>query len=109
MVFKFQVPYPLKLKAAGPFKYFQQREQLRITDFIMNPMVLMTLIPLLFMMVLPRLSDPETRKEMEQLQMPKVDTPELSEIMTNLFGGGGGGGSSHQKQSRVKPGKRKEK
>lgn len=34
-----QVPYPLKFKVRGPFKYFQVREAWRITDFLMNPMV----------------------------------------------------------------------
>ena len=34
-----QVTYPLKFKARGKVNYFQQREQWRITDFLMNPMV----------------------------------------------------------------------
>lgn len=34
-----QVTYPLKFKARGKANYFQQREQWRITDFLMNPMV----------------------------------------------------------------------
>ena len=73
----------------------------------MNPMVMMTLVPLFFVMILPRLSDPETRKEMEQLQMPKVETPEFSEILTKYFGSGGSGSGGHQKQLRSKAGKRK--
>lgn len=34
-----QVPYPLKLKALTTFRYFQQREQWKMTDFIFSPMV----------------------------------------------------------------------
>jgi len=32
------VPYPLKMKAFAKFRYFQVREQLRVTDFLLNPM-----------------------------------------------------------------------
>lgn len=112
LFFSKQIVYPLKLKSIGPLKYFQQREQWRMTDFLLNPMVLMTVLPLAFMMILPRLGDAETRKEMEQLQMPKMETPELSEIMTNFFGGGAGGGTSaNQKSStgKFRPGRRKDK
>ncbi|CAG0900489.1 unnamed protein product, partial [Darwinula stevensoni] len=82
-----QVPYPLKLKAKMPLKYFMAREQWRITDFLFSPMVIMMVIPLLFVMILPKLmNDPDTRKEMEQLQMPKYEVPDLSEVMTSFFG-----------------------
>ncbi|XP_068217282.1 endoplasmic reticulum membrane protein complex subunit 7 [Palaemon carinicauda] len=107
-----QMPHPLRLKSVGPFRYYMQREQWRITDFLMNPMVLMTVLPLALMMILPRLNDPETRKEMEQIQAPKLETPELSEIITSLFGGGSGSsqsqGSSQQK-IRSRQSKRKDK
>ena len=33
------VSYPFKFKARGKASYFQVREQWRITDFLMNPMV----------------------------------------------------------------------
>ena len=33
------VSYPLRFKARGKAAYFQQREQWRITDILMNPMV----------------------------------------------------------------------
>lgn len=75
-------------------------------------MVLMTVLPLVLMMILPRLNDPETRKEMEQIQMPKMDTPELSEIMTSFFGGGGSGQGqcqSTQPKMRSRANKRKDK
>ncbi|CAG0894885.1 unnamed protein product [Cyprideis torosa] len=83
-----QVPYPVKMKARGSFKYFQQREQWRITDFIFSPMVLMMVLPLILIMVLPKMvNDPEARKEMEQFQMPKYDMPDLSELLTSTLGG----------------------
>uniref|UniRef100_A0A1W7RAL0 ER membrane protein complex subunit 7 n=1 Tax=Hadrurus spadix TaxID=141984 RepID=A0A1W7RAL0_9SCOR len=86
-----QIPYPLKFKIRGPYKYFQVRETWRITDFLFNPMVLMMVLPLLLIMVLPKMmnaADPETQREMQQMQMPKYDMPELSEMMTSLFTGG---------------------
>ncbi|CAO1297911.1 unnamed protein product [Diamesa hyperborea] len=86
-----QVPYPLKLKALTRFRYFQQREQWKITDFLMNPMVLMMLLPLLLLVVLPKImSDPETKKEMENLKLPSLggDMPDMSDMITKFFGGG---------------------
>lgn len=35
-----QVPYPLKMRPLAPFRYFQVREQWRMTDFLLNPMVM---------------------------------------------------------------------
>lgn len=109
-----QMPHPLRMKSLGPYRYFLQREQWRLTDTLMNPMVLMTVLPLVLMMILPRLNDPETRKEMEQIQMPKMDTPELSEIMTSIFGGGSSSSGQGQCQSsqpkmRSRANKRKDK
>jgi len=104
-----QVPYPLRMKTVGGYRYFLQREQWRVTDIFMNPMVLMTVLPLALMMLLPRLNDPETRKEMESMQMPNVQTPELSEIMTNFFGGGASSSSGSSKKERPRTGKRKDK
>ncbi|XP_023242905.1 ER membrane protein complex subunit 7-like [Centruroides sculpturatus] len=86
-----QIAYPLKFKVRGPYKYFQVRETWRITDFLFNPMVLMMVLPLLLIMILPKMmnaADPETQREMQQMQMPKYDVPELSEMMTTLFTGG---------------------
>lgn len=34
-----QVSYPLKMRPFTPFRYFQVREQWRVTDFLFNPMV----------------------------------------------------------------------
>ncbi|KAH0814128.1 hypothetical protein GEV33_008663 [Tenebrio molitor] len=77
-----QVPYPLRMKALAKTRYFQMREQWRITDFIFNPMVLMMVLPLLLVMVLPKMmNDPETKKEMEQIQsLTKFELPEMSDM-----------------------------
>ena len=64
-----QVTYPLRLKSLGRYKYFQAREEWKITDMLMNPMILMMVLPLLLITVLPKMmNDPETKREMEQMQ-----------------------------------------
>ncbi|XP_066999811.2 ER membrane protein complex subunit 7 homolog [Anabrus simplex] len=100
-----QVPYPLKLKPLSRFRYFQVREQWRITDFLFSPMVLMMVLPLLLIMVLPKMmNDPETRKEMEQLNnLTKYDMPEMSEVLTSFFAGG-----EKQKARAVKANKKRQ-
>lgn len=84
-----QVPYPLRLKALGKTRYFQVREQWRITDFLFNPMILMMLLPLVLIMILPKLlNDPETKKEMEQIgSLTKFELPEVSDLVTNFLAG----------------------
>ncbi|XP_018021099.1 ER membrane protein complex subunit 7 homolog isoform X2 [Hyalella azteca] len=80
---------PLKFTALGPVRYFEAREQWRITDLLFNPMVLMTVVPLGLMLLMPKLSDPETRREVEsQFQLPKTEAPDLSEMVTNFLGMG---------------------
>lgn len=54
-------------------------------------MVLMMVLPLLLMLVLPKMiNDPETKKELENIQFPKMNNemPDLSEMVTSLFTGG---------------------
>lgn len=49
----------------------------------------MLVLPLIVMLIIPRLTanDPQLQREMEQMQMPKVDMPDMSEMMANFFGG----------------------
>ena len=64
-----QLPYPLKFKTPGKYRYFQKREEWKISDVVMNPMVMMMVLPLLLISVLPKMmNDPDTKKEMEQMQ-----------------------------------------
>lgn len=97
------IPYPLKLKALGRTRYFQQREQWRVTDFLFNPMVLMMVVPLIVIMILPKMmNDPETKKEMEQMQsLTKFEMPEMSDMVTNLLTGGSNSNTASQ-QSKQK-------
>jgi putative membrane protein len=99
-----QIPYPLKFRSKSAFKYFQIRETWRITDFFFNPMVLMMVLPVILILILPKLmnaADSETQKELQNIQMPKYDVPELSEVMTNLFTGGGSKPISQSKSNKM--------
>jgi hypothetical protein len=85
-------------------RYFQKREEWKITDLLMNPMVMMMVLPLLLITVLPKMmGDPETQKEMQEMQRNMANTqnqmPEVSEVFANLFGGGG---TSTQEKSKKK-------
>ncbi|KAK9498636.1 hypothetical protein O3M35_003224 [Rhynocoris fuscipes] len=99
-----QLPYPLKMKPISQTRFFQMREQWRLTDFLFNPMVLMMVLPLLLVMILPRMmNDPEARKEMKQIQnFTNYDMPEMSEVITSFFGGG-----NQPKPRPTKQGKKK--
>ena len=46
------------------------------------------------------MNDPETRKEMENLQMPKYEMPEMSEMLTSFLGGGSAVKKSASKNSK---------
>jgi len=89
------VAYPLRFTANVQAPFFEIREQWKVTDILYNPMILMMILPLLFMFVLPKmmsLADPDAQKEM-QSQMSSLNTkqqlPDMSEMMSNLFGGSG--------------------
>ncbi|KAI6174945.1 DUF2012 domain-containing protein [Aphelenchoides bicaudatus] len=98
------LPYPLLIRARQPTKYFRQREQWRASDVLMNPMVLMMIVAFGLMVVTPKLaaSDPQLQKELQQgMQMPKMDAPDISEMLANFWGGGAKkpAGQAKQKQS----------
>lgn len=85
-----QVAYPLKLKALTTFRYFQQREQWKITDFLFSPMVLMMVLPLILLVLLPKImNDPEAKKELENMQLPGLgsEMPDMSEMLSKFLGG----------------------
>jgi len=90
------VPYPLRFVARKQAAFFEIREEWKVTDFLFNPMVLMMLLPVLFVVVMPKLismADPEAQKEM-QSQMSMLSNqkqmPDLSEMISSLFVGDDG-------------------
>ncbi|XP_045144142.1 ER membrane protein complex subunit 7 isoform X2 [Echinops telfairi] len=95
-----RLPYPLQMKSSGPPSYFIKRESWGWTDFLMNPMVLMMVLPLLIFVLLPKVvntSDPEMRREMEQsmnMLNSNHELPDVSEFMTRLFSSKSSGKSS---------------
>ncbi|KAM9338785.1 endoplasmic reticulum membrane protein complex subunit 7 [Symphorus nematophorus] len=99
-----RLPYPLQIKSSGLQNYFMKRETWGWTDFLMNPMVMMMVLPLLIIVLLPKVvntNDPEMRKEIEQsmnMLSPNPELPDVSELVTKFFSGSKGsskaGGSS---------------
>ncbi|XP_076281094.1 ER membrane protein complex subunit 7 [Lasioglossum baleicum] len=100
-----QIPYPLKMRPLTPFRYFQVREQWKVTDFLFNSMVLMMILPLLLLMIGPKImNDPDARKEMEHLNnLTKYKIPEMSEIITSFLSG-----EEKQKPKAVKAAKKRQ-
>ncbi|XP_068199238.1 endoplasmic reticulum membrane protein complex subunit 7 [Antennarius striatus] len=104
--------YPLQIRASGLQTYFMKRETWGWTDFLMNPMVLMMVLPLLIIVLLPKVvntNDPEMRKEIEQsmnMLSPNPELPDMSELVTKFFSGSKGsskaGGSSKGTRPAVK-------
>jgi len=97
-------PYPLRFESKERMRYFQKREEWKITDMLMNPMVMMMVLPLLLITVLPKMmGDPDTQREMQEMQRNMANTqnqmPEVSEVFANLFGGGG---TTSQEKSKKK-------
>lgn len=98
--------YPLQIRSSGPHTYFMKRETWGWTDFLMNPMVMMMVLPLLIIVLLPKVvntNDPEMRKEMEQsmnMLNPNPELPDVSEFMTKLFSKGSSKSSGGNKGSR---------
>lgn len=93
------VEYPLQFRPKSLHKYFLPRETWRIMDILLNPMVIMMVVPLVIIWILPKMMNPqEVQQQRESVQMPEYNVPELSEMMASMFGGrqsvGGAGGDS---------------
>lgn len=103
--------YPLLIRSLGRQSYFFEREKWGWSDFLMNPMVMMMVLPLVIIVLLPKVvntNDPEMRKEMEQsmnMLNPNPELPDVSEFMTKLFSKGSSkpaGGSKGSRNAAVK-------
>lgn len=104
-------PYPLQMRSPGRQSFFMKRETWGWSDFLMNPMVMMMVLPLLIIVLLPKVvntNDPEMRKEMEQsmnMLNPNPELPDVSEFMTKLFSKGSNkpaGGNKGSRSAAVK-------
>jgi len=84
-----QVPYPLRLQPLARRKYFKSREQWRILDVVLNPMVLLMVMPFLLMLAFSILiKDPETKKELDSIQFPKMsDMPDFTGALSSILSG----------------------
>lgn len=98
--------YPLNFESKGYPNYFFKRDQFRVFDLLMSPMVLMMVVPLILVLVLPKLinQDPELQRELQQttsmLQPGNQNMPNMTEMMYNMFDGGSGTKKKPSKQNR---------
>ena len=86
------VKYPIVFRATERTKFYEKRETWHITDVFYSPMVPMLILPVFFMLVLPKikdLQDPETKKELEDASkmMSNPQMPDMSDMLTSLLGG----------------------
>jgi ER membrane protein complex subunit 7 len=83
--------YPINFESKGYPNYFHKREQFRVMDILMSPMVLMMGLPLLLVLVLPKLinQDPELQRELQQttsmLQPSQQNLPNISDLMNSFL------------------------
>ncbi|KAI3410149.1 hypothetical protein GPALN_006507 [Globodera pallida] len=84
------LPYPVKLTSRHPMKYFRMREEWRVTDVLMNPMLLMMGAAFFLVVLMPKLAaqDPQVQKEMQNMQLPKVDMPDMADMLANIWSSG---------------------
>lgn len=86
------VKYPLAFRVNDRTNFFDKRETWQLTDIFKSPMVPMLVLPIFFMLVLPKIKDmqdPETKKELEEASkmMSNPQMPEMSDMLTSFFGG----------------------
>ena len=86
------VKYPLLFRVGEKTNFFEKRETWHITDILKSPMVPMLVLPVFFMLILPKLKDmqdPDTKKEIEDASkmMQNPQMPDMSDMLTSLFGG----------------------
>jgi hypothetical protein len=77
--------YPLIFKPRSLHNYLLPRETWRIMDLLLNPMVIMMILPLGIIWLLPKMMNPQEVQSQRE-SMPEYNVPELSEVMANMFG-----------------------
>ncbi|EDW37202.1 GL26123 [Drosophila persimilis] len=83
-----QIAYPLRLAPLKRRKYFREREQWRFVDFVLHPMILVMLAPVLMLLIANHIiKDPQTKRELDKMQFPNVpnNMPDLSDMLTSLL------------------------
>ena len=97
--------YPLNFETHGMPNYFQKREVYRLTDVVLNPMFLTLFLPLALLLILPKMAaqDPEMQRDLQQagnFLQPNLSTPDMGDILANLFGGPKKQKSTQQQQGQ---------
>jgi len=105
--------YPVSFESKGLPAYFFKREQFRVLDILMSPMVLMMVVPLLLVLVLPKLvnQDPELQKELaattSMFQPNQANMPDLTNMLNRYLPGGAPGPTADKKKAARGEGRKK--
>ena len=92
------LPYPFVLKPIAAHTFFAPRQPFNPLSFLLNPYILMMGLPLLMMLVMPKLlqsMDPEAVKELEKAQK---DMASQSSLLSFMQGGQGASSTDHISQ-----------
>lgn len=84
--------YPLRFEKPQKPNYFEKREVFRLMDIISHPMFLQYFVPLVLVLLLPKLlaQGAETQQALEQVNnvfQPQVNLPDLTDLCIRFFGG----------------------
>ncbi|KAL7669818.1 hypothetical protein ACOME3_004764 [Neoechinorhynchus agilis] len=105
------LPYPVvfDFKSAQLIQYEQKPlNRFALREILMNPMVLMMVVPVIILVLLPKLieGDPQVKEDLQSagnLLQPRGDVPDLSEIVSNWFGGNEDVRRRHGSSKKSKP------
>lgn len=87
---KYAIQHPLKLTAHATFEFFEKRPSFSIFSIFRNPMVLMMVVSIGFMVMMPSMMqnlDPEQKEQMKkQMEMQQDPSKMLSQMWNDLSG-----------------------
>jgi hypothetical protein len=105
------VPYSpvdgLELAPQAPIAYFEEKQGFSVLDLLKNPMVLMMGLPLVLMLLMPKMTAGMSKEELESVQQNSIlnqnsnaaqQMPDLSSMLAGYTSGGG----SASKKGKVK-------
>ena len=96
---KYSLPHPLTLTAHATFTYYEQRPSFSPFRLFKNPMVLMMIVSVGFMLLMPSMMsnlDPEQKEQMKkQMEMQQDPSKMLSQMWSDLSGAANGNGNQN--------------
>lgn len=78
---------PLVFEPKGKLQYFEQRQQVNIMSFFMNPMMIMMFVSVGLMWLMPKMMENLSPEELKEAQEKMAKQQNPNEVFNNLFGG----------------------